>query len=841
MTQDALNLREKIYKSGFYGAKIGELTDAEIREIVERGEADLEVVTEESVEQARKSMDPADLQPVPLGSIGAGRPSCAWRVRLKSDAFMSSATRGRFKFNCSEYFFIFDELLRSNGEMDCGALRLKLKIGAKSFFYFVKKLKKLRLVQKSEATNSIRLVWEDEVREEGRARSPPTGLHHNVPLYKQVHGLLMASDEGLCTQDLQAIFGIGVKPGLTMLKKMHSRHPSEIVSVMEFEGKLRRLRYMRRSAHDAQRRECKAKFEEEQPSACEKRGKLAVDVRTSAIEELVRKEKVLFYDKHFCRALSALLNSSHQIDKNTVLRTARSSAVIKSLRVMVRYPNQRVSRNVLLLRDIPDGDRQVLSLVKKAGYRRFDILTSTGILEVEDSAQREESSDEEGGAHVGEASLQRMQAMRDALLDKYRLSGVENGYKTSLRERLCLFAGHLLRKRAGGWGGVDYRLVEEMDLDLFFSLFQIDRPGVRLEILQAFGGDAGDGSASLRKTYGDVLCLKKKSAARGLTLKNYLKPALSYMHKLSEVGVVEAEPPCLRGNDGKRKYRLAVCDPDAIRERVSSVKEARQACERYVGRTLRRAAFSRIRAELLQRGAAGDYKVFVYDMCDLIKREDIGAEEKRALIFTINLAKEKRGPSAKKERGLSYNNEIVGASKGCPVSIEIGNRRYPSTQIMQIIRQIKRGLVEKTLNILEDFPDEDAVAIEYALYNLHQSRVIHYPQIHSLGRNLYLDEISLDAELMQRLTVEESYLEAFCVDVGVGVDERECRGSESPLGHKHKTVVQNYLLHNGSSYLRAVQSKLGVIYTFEIEEVAESHPDVFRITRDGPHSIISLL
>ena len=333
---------------------------------------DIEIVTKESVDRVKEKMDADAFEQVQKIEEGV-------HIRVTNSTFMTYATKGRFRFNKSEYYFMFHELLVSNNsECKCTEMRRKLGIGAKAFFYYVKKLCMLKLIEKTDS-DTIRLIdAQEECKKSIEHVTAPKCVLKNVSVYIQIADMIVTREEGVCTSDVKEQMGMSNKQALICLKKIASESNGKIVEVKEFEGKLRRNRYITKVQHEIQKQAYVKKVQNREGSTEEENKCIDTETRRRVIEEIVEQNKVVLYSREFHTQLASVLRTRHEVDKNTVVRAAKNSHKIDIVRVFVQYENKTVTRNVLKMKEIEDTDSRVIDVVMQAGYKTFTILTKDG-------------------------------------------------------------------------------------------------------------------------------------------------------------------------------------------------------------------------------------------------------------------------------------------------------------------------------------------------------------------------------------------------------------------------------------------------------------------------------
>ncbi|KAI5193222.1 hypothetical protein NEMIN01_2420, partial [Nematocida minor] len=377
---------EDLCRKGFYGVPIEEISKNEINQIVGAGKG--EIVTGESVAAVKENLDPT------LFRAPSGEENGLF-IRPTNKEFTEYATKGRLKFNCPEYYFIFHELITNKDPIDCNVVRSKLKVGAKSFFYFIKKLCGAGLVKKEE--NKIFLTNNPVIsNNQMKECSVPKEWLRNVPIYSQIVGLLHR-EEGVTTQDIKEYLGMSNKKANIALRHVLTGC-TEIKTVTEFEGKIRRSRYILNTHYEKQKESFGANPGTDKNK--KQSDSINTEIRTKVIEDLVAREKAIVYNQYFHRSISEILGSKHTIDKNTVIRTANASKVINLVQVYIKYPTKTITRNVFKVVGISDTDPAVIRSIQNEGYKRFSIITKNGVVDYhfeskEDSEDREEKEESE--------------------------------------------------------------------------------------------------------------------------------------------------------------------------------------------------------------------------------------------------------------------------------------------------------------------------------------------------------------------------------------------------------------------------------------------------------------
>ncbi|OAG29009.1 hypothetical protein NEDG_01148 [Nematocida displodere] len=818
---------EALCSKGFYGLRVEEIPKNEIKKL--KQENDVEIVTEESVERVKESLNPELFAKAEGGLPGA-------YIRASNSRFMAYVTKGQFKFTCADYFFIFHELITAPEHIcECFALRRKLRIGAKSLFYYVKKLSNIGLVRKI-GTDSIEQLGtsvfpQKDVIEEFDA--PKCFLKH-VPIYKQVLDMILMGNSGIATQDLKEQLGMKSRQGLVILKKIINDYKDKIMVVTEFEGKLRRLRYISKAAYLKQKQETMSRLKQTVPMA--EQESISTGVRTEVIEELVLKEGVIFCNKHFLQKLSTSLGVKHTIDKNTVIRTAETSPKIDILRLFIKYPNKTVTRHLFKAENISETSDDVINAVKKEGYSVFTLDTTKGTISYaldEPDAPTAPSDAKEAASSTG------ARYFKSVLVGMYEdmYVSMDNGYLSSKKERIqALFA---FWKEESKPVLQTYQTIEEMPLSLFFSLFPITEKGVIREI-EEFYRDTCQWRDITYKHFRETFT---NMAGKTIFSKNYLKLLKQYVFEMTELKLIKklpkTKPPT--STDGAAPepshsldvFALVSAPPPTPATHAPGTSAYIPLPKREEILRQMCLSFTKYTQEHRAVGEAQNKALLLAVATDNVRRADISLPAKKELL-SMFLKKE----ANRRTYPLLSPTKMNGISQHAS-SITLLHRSYASSEVAEIVPRIKEALQkEGKIEFLDAFTGTDFALLEYVILSLNGMSVVSLPKAVIRTNNICAAPILIRDEHKKRYKESISYSSVFSI----------VHPFKDPLT-AHNNLYFNafflfrYLIHTGSSSITAILGKVPFISTFEIEEAAAAYPSVFTLSHQNQapeHSILLL-
>lgn len=810
---------EELCKKGFYGVEMG------IADLKTRKEAldvkDTEIVTADSVQKVKRGRDPSLFR----------YPSSALEPvyhRATSHKFMSFVTKERFRFNCPDYYFIFHELLVAPAHaLDCNGLRRTLGIGAKSFFYFVKKLSQLRLVHKKD--NTVSLVHEEAYcREKEPAASMPLCFLMNVPVYKQVLDMLHTAEQGVSTYDLKEVLGMDTKQGLHVLKKIKAETPG-IATHTEFEGKIKRLKYVLKQYHEKKKNETSQRMARGEEPALS--NSVSTDIRAKVIENIILERDTVILNKHFQDLVRDALGTSHSIERNTILNSVAGSQRVSAVKVFVRQNTKTISRYVLRRKDIPETDQRVVQAVASQGYISFSIVTPTGILDY--SMEKRDGLARDAPAH-SPPSAAPIKALRHALHTQYdKISSAEkHGYIPDAEQRLGALRRYV--EGAGLRGAKPQHILELMPVSLFFSLFLCqcrEVPGT----VRGFYEERGIDWRGV--AYGTAIQELKPGITKHLTCAAHIKRLRQYL-----VQIQRKSAPPEPATPETRLGEVGTPERDAILSAVS---------EEY--------------ARTVQAETSGAEQMSDHDLkhvcasiaVDHIRRSRHTAEEKRTLMRLVKQVRRKPLP-------LRPRVDIAEISLHRSDQVRIYHRIYSPSEISGVFFELKQRLEGGSLDLLSELLNLEYILLEQIVWALHHMGVLELARESVCSGNACIAPVSYSgAYLERRKGPGMPYASIFSISSPFPISGTMFTpGSKVPSrsdftaapSTSESTAVSptseprpvasileftamclfRQLVHFGTASAAHVLSRLPFLSLFEVEWAAESYPEVFRVTRTGP-------
>jgi len=809
---------KQLCQSGFYGVGITEENAEELEELAH--ESGAEVVTKESVEEVKRELDP-DLFIVAEKSRYTGRFRVGDRIRATNQKFMEYVTKNRFKFNCKDYYFVFNELLtRPGGVCSCAEMRKDLKIGAKSFFYYVKKLCGLKLIEKTD-NQCVRIVEKEldaDSEEEAEDSGPPTSLLKNVPIYLQVLRMVQTKEKGVCTNDLKEWFGMKNKRANQCLNKILEDNRKTVTVTIEFEGKIRRKRYMLKEYNEKQKRafvkDINREKEREEAdggealgvdtSAGDKKGVVSIENRTKAIENLVMKTGVVMYKKEFHEKLSEMLRSKHMIDKKTVIRTANSSSKINAVKVFVKYKNKTVTRNVFKDASIPDTDERVIEVIAREGYTAFTLVSGIFARDyvLETHAERESDSGSRGKDEA-RAYFKKILSHLSGRKDAAESNGYLMAKEARMRALLAFWkaSGAEIKRSAG--------CLSRLPLSLFFSVFPILEKNYRKKIQKHFAKTQIDWKQA---TFSDLCTQLPQSLAKKATPKTYMKTLREYLEEMHELGFLE------KSKTVKDVYALTGKEPaqaDAENGSLLSPQQRKEMLQNMCRKMKERTS------HLGTKNAHEIKQIALGVATDEIRRLGISLRIKREF---FNLIK-KRMPLKK-----SYPcrlRKISGLSVLSP-DAEVLGAKHSVSEISRLVSSIKEKLArENEIDFLESYTHEDYFLLEHVVLCLAGMGVLFLSKLSVRLNSICAFPVRITEEYKKHGAEEISYSGTFFIPRPFH------KPPEEDNLHFNSFFVYKHLIHRGASEMSSIQKEHPFLCLFEIEEVCEKNSEIFSIARSA--------
>ncbi|KAH9386896.1 uncharacterized protein NEMAJ01_1792 [Nematocida major] len=829
---------EDLCEAGFYGMKLEDLNKNEIRMLVDAGSA--EVVTEASVKHVEETLDP-------LAFVKDHTFHRTSYVRATNKEFTKHITNGRLNFNCPEYYFIFHELLVHSKPVSCSEVRIKLKIGAKSFFYFIKKLVNLGIVEK--AGNAISISSKKEpVQSEPLDYPPPTHLLKHVPIYTQIKGMLLGPD-GTSTQMIKERLGIKNRQAHAALRHVLCEFKDQIKVMTEFEGKTRRLRYILNEYYEQQKKKFEEKTHASTEGALEPQNEyINTEMRTQAIEGLVLKEHAIVYNKTFHQKISEVLGSKHTIDKNTVVRTANASSKIDVVRVYINYPSKTITRNVFKVASIDPTDAAVVECIRREGHRAFSIITNSGVVDY--SYPDDEHSP---GAFTQEdphkLPAEYKKYFRGILFSAYNdmFKSESNGYLIKKQDRMQVLQKHW--RASGAVVSKSHETVDNLPLYVIFSVFPFSTQNIRDKVKAFYEAREENWEVA---TYRDLRKESPVELSKHFTSKKYLNELMEYIGEMVEDGALEKAS----GAEGAADmYRVALSgenEEGAAPEKTDMPKNA------FLEKDEREALYSRMCEEMCMR-ADGQMKdaltrhVAMGVGVDVVMHSE-HCEQAKAEIIGLFVKKQ----SFKKAYILSKD-LLKMSPEDCTLAhagpLEINNKAYPRKTVLECIRAIKKALwTGQPVFVLSELSAYDYFLLEYLTLSLRSQNVLSFSKA-SVRNNVAVkiritEEYKKSVEYIKNTVYlqstekpagragsgrEKTYLETFEISSITRIF------SPDQIVFYTSASLFLYLAHNGTTSIKKLTKK-GFISAIEIEDIVQMYPTVFYIQSAAPHenSIVGL-
>ncbi|KAI5171021.1 hypothetical protein NEFER03_0423 [Nematocida sp. LUAm3] len=799
---------EYLCGKGFYGVRISEVDKEQMSELLK--EEGVMVVSNESVEEVRRSREVSKFIEVEKYK------ESDW-IRLNNVIFMNCSTKGKFKFNCSEYFFILHEVLTTEEECTGARVRTKLKIGAKNFFYFVKKLVNLGVIEKK--GDVLRMV-NGEVIEKKEEWIAPVGYYRNISWYKQILDMISESSEGVSSNDIRARFGMSSKQALAILKQVYEWESKDILCKRVFEGTIRRNLYKMKKYEEKSKSLFKLLEEKEELS----KEIVDTEVRDKLIEELVLKKKVTFYSKQFYQMISDALRSKRVIDKNTVINLAKRSQKIDILPIHIKFGRKRITRHMLKAKEIEETDQLVINEIVQEGYKVFSIVTKSGVvdytvdeetMESADGSMSDEESGNEGNVKIDkkEVLLKRVREyLKDVLYASYDAmhSAASNGYILSKRERYLVLMEEWRRNRTRITE--DFRVLDDIRLEKFLQVFPISEGKIR-EKLQDFYSEEKKNWKEER--YIDFLREAPSTLQKQLSPKNHIFLIKEAISDLKRDGAIEEHK--------EKEIFFTLSSGKSIPEEESKDFLRKEERESLLG-----SIFNSFKERDVEEKDFNLIKSFLFGVSfDLIKRSEFSFSAKKELI-SLFLKKQIRKTNTffsfpLKELSLSSN------------SLEIYKKKYSINEVLEATEKIKELLrTKEKLDIFSDLINEDYFLIEYIIFSMMPMGIFSNPSLRS--GTLAGTSLAISGEYKRALSVPMEYAEIFCISEKL-INLRKTESIRNINGF----ILFKHLIHKGHTPVEAFLNQHKHISLFEVEILCKSFSDIFEMLPNKENQLKNLL
>ncbi|KAI5160321.1 hypothetical protein NEAUS03_1075 [Nematocida ausubeli] len=818
---------EDLCRKGFYGMQIKDLAQNEINLL--REIEGVCVVTEASVRLVEETQNP-------LLFVEDNSANSTSYVRANNKEFTQYVTNGRLNFNCPEYYFIFHELIVGGEPVSCNNMRVKLKIGAKSFFYFIKKLALAGIVRKIDNGSKI-LLCKDEplVEKEVVDYPPPKNLLKNVPIYIQIRDLL-TRPEGTSTQQIKEYLGIKNRQAHVALKYVMQEFGDEIKIITEFEGKTRRLRYILKTHYEQKEKQFESQIQESAGTGVSetRRDFVNTEQRTRVIEDLVEREKVVMYNKAFHEKISEILGSKHTIDKNTVVRTANASAKIDLVSVYIKYAMKTIARNVFKISSLEPTDPIVISCIRKEGYKSFSIVTNQGVVDYLYSDDIEEESFP-GEKDPSERLDIHRRYYRTILFTDYEnlFASQSNGYIVAKDSRLQFLKSHW--QKACARIEKSHQTVDELPLSVLLAIFPFTEPNLCEKVSEFYREEKEDWK---NVAYKDFRSVAGVNISKYFTSKKYLNALIEYIDDLIE------------SNDLKE-----ITDSSASTTYYTVVDVENKDSEKTETTLLENTFISKEEREEM-------YKT----MCNALEqRIDISENDSvlaKHTAFGVGINTVMHSPHAKQAKsdimGLfirrrsfkkAYNlsTAVMKVSPSdyylvCADGVAVNKKEFSKEEVLQCVHSIKTAVLQRQrVDVLGDLCEYDYFLLEYLILAMSTLKV------------LSLSKMSIRNNVISHIKITEEYRRTFdqakmALKAATQSSRQSSRSSE---GESSSTYLQTfgitginkispnagmlsytagslflYLVHNGSACLDKILRKNFIIQA-ELENTIEKHPSLF--------------
>lgn len=813
---------EDLCRKGFYGISIDEIPKNEISQIIKTGKA--EIVTPESVQKVKDQLDPALFEVIknPLPNA---------YIRPTNKEFTRYATNGRLKFNCSEYYFIFHALITSEAPVECNALRTSLKIGAKSFFYFIKKLSTIGLVKKVD--NRISLTKDEPVLKEKNNISdyvPPTQLLRNTPIYIQIKRLIKR-ENGISTQEIQKYLGMSNrKAHMALQYVLDTEFSDNVKKITEFEGKTRRHRYIISKHYEKQKKEFDMRDSIGEGAKKPQNDLINTEMRTKAIENLVLDEKAVVYNKQFHRKLSEILGSKHTIDKNTVIRTANASNVINMVQVYLNYPTKTITRNIFKVASIDPTDPIVIQSIEKEGYKRFSIVTNQGVIDYKIPEKDEPEKESYGDSRNIEDHEKYYKRVLFDIYDEIYAS-VENGYLLCKQDRLFQLLEHW--KHSNAKIEKSHKAVEELKMSVILAIFSFSEPNLSKKIAEYLSNNSFKHTMLSEITYKEFRLIAPIELSRYFTSKKIYIGISEYIDELVDMKELEEidkdtstnhiyrivnSSSTLKKRDleeANKKYRYKYFLSKEDRALLCS-----KMCSEYTERTdgsMSIPLLKNIRLGVAMNTIIGSgfSKIVKSELSKLFAR---GLPTKKAYILNNELMRVETAEESTLLYGMVCTTEYI-----------INRKVFSPQSVLKCLLSIKDRLISNSKLSFTDLEDDYSLC-EFVALILCRLKVLTFSRS-SVKKNVlfylriteeYKNSLSYTRSLIKRRKEKNTYLQTFSIPFFARIE------NEKNSIYYSTFMLYVYLLHNGATPVSKISRKK-FITIMEIDEIVSKYPEIFTI------------
>ncbi|KAI5192185.1 hypothetical protein NECID01_1840 [Nematocida sp. AWRm77] len=803
---------EELCQKGFYGVPAEEIPKNQKASIAEN--RDIEIVTKESVFQVQATRNPNAFVQTEIGREPA-------YVRATNQKFMSYVTKDRFRFNKPEYYFIFHELIASTEkECNCTDVRQKLDIQAKNFSYFVKKLVSLGLVERM-GSSRLRLTEQRAPEKETKLREvvAPQVLLKNVPLYRQILDLIRANEEGVGSQQIKDVFGIDSKQALYALKKVQEDPSEDIVIIMEFEGKIRRNKYILRRYNEQQKNKMLEKIG--MSSSAPETDTVNTEARTKVIEELVLQKKATIYNKEFHQSLSDALGIKHVVDKHTMERTANASKTIGIVKVFIKCPQKTITRNVFKDRSIPDDDPAVIDAILKEGHKNFSLVTAWGVVDF--SAPEPAELD----AYADQASQEssRLSGCRkyfqSVLFTQYEhfYSSVENGYLPEKKARVCalfqFWAEHCKVVPSS------FAAIDALSLPVFFNVFSVSEPGLLRQIKEFYQEKKEDWRGL---SYAYFRSTAPISLTRYTVSKSHTKTLSGYIDEMVKMHLLVPVP------GETSMYTVSTEASLSPFESGEKPLDSEQRDELY--QRMCRDADARIQKEDVHADATIK-QVYLGVAVQAIRTYSVSLHTKRNLLQLF-------GKKTFSGKGYFSIYEPVQKVFQYSKDLVLFRQAHSMPKVMCLVKDIKTSLHKKgKIDFLGEYLEEDYFLLECLVLSLESMGAVSIPWPCTQTSSICGAPVSMHPEYKKRFKEKLGCVNTFGI-----AHAFDTPLSEESVEYFNRFFLFRHILHRGSSSVASIIEKLSFLFPFEIEEVVLTNPSIFVYHPPGTHlsmqTVISL-
>lgn len=326
-----MQLKDKIFRFGIYGREAKNLSQKELKELVNKPWA--EVLTPEKLSKFRESFTMSKIGTIP-NTVDIPE---NFIIRMNMHAWRAYLMGADFITTNRHYFVVVDYLLQTNDYVSCSLLRSKFNIDPKTMHYICKKLLERRIIteNKDNKETYIRIsdIKEKEIEEVQENKflgdyepidTSKLIFYNNLFLIEQLSIHIKESKNGIGTRELNEIIGTKSRIALKYLQVVCEVYHDEFKMINSIEHGHTTFKVF--STENLQRRNQEKLDSMKQNQAMEDPLLSSTD-RQEALKILAQKYGHFPIKKEIVDEISLMTGYPYQIDRKNILLNAEKAGL----------------------------------------------------------------------------------------------------------------------------------------------------------------------------------------------------------------------------------------------------------------------------------------------------------------------------------------------------------------------------------------------------------------------------------------------------------------------------------------------------------------------------------